>query len=1215
MPLEKPRASLAGLFELCGVLRKMTCTRSNHPSLSRFGRVILRALTPCLLCVACAVFLNSSLRAQNQSPSEAGAVSAKLETGYARLVFSFAHKPSHNVNSSTLNGGVLVLKFDQPVDVGLNAVTEKLPNYITSIRQDPDGKSLRFALARKIRVNTMEAGNDLYVDLLPEPWFGATPALPAAVLADLMRQAQEEQRLQRIKEDHDNRAASLGPVEVKVSEAPTFTRLEFLWRDKVPASLKRTNDRLDIIFDRIGDINLGPIKAHMPRFVEDISVSEADARMSVSLKIDNMRDVRLFEEGNAVYIDIQGPQRGAKEFKIGGSITESKVPILAPAGPGLVLYGQNPGQPPSEQAPSGQSSSEQAQIQAPEQSFLLSAQQQAVQLQPEEPKNKLPLQKMPAVMAEQQKPKDQQADILVPDVSSLDGIGQRIVFPFKNDTAAAIFQRGQTLWMIFVTGENIDTKPIVSLLERKLRRLSVDYKDKLAIMRLELEAPLLVSAATLDTSWLVTLGDKVAGRSDPAELKAHVAPDGRDVVNGYMNRAVAVQRVQDPAAGDELVVVLAMGPPIGLIKPQNFIDFTAFATTQGAALQPHVDDLNVRLDDIGFIVERPGSMAVSVALAPRSAEIHPGQVQNSFGFIDFENWKLGAPDEFYKIKQALIDRTAMEEGPARNAARLDLARFYIAYELGPEAVSVLNLVAKDDPATERELSFHIVRGVANIMSGRYEEAEHDLSNPLLDDNSDVAIWRGLIAAARKDWKLARRYLEKAQSVMLNYPRPLQAKIMSNLALATIELNDLVNTDALLDEALHLVGNDAGQAEVTLLRGRFNEAVGRYDVAIGFYKQIDVQRQPQFGVEASLRMIVLQERLGLIARDTAIKQLEALSFFWRGDDLELQIYSKLGDYLEKSDQFRAAFSIMRNANLANPASEISRELYDKMRIVFTSLFLDGKADDMPALEALSLFYDFRELVPAGRLGDQIIRGLAERLVDVDLLDQAIDLFSHQVDHRLNGMLRAEVGTELALVYLMNREPQKALSVLHRTRQATMPEDLEKRRTLFEARALAGAGRPELAIELLQGDGPEVMRLRADILWEGKSWKLCGEAFEKLLGERWQNNNPLSAQERNDVMRGALAYALAEDQKGVGDFRSKFMRLMEDTNEAHMFDVATGPIEQQGIEFRTLARSLASIDSLQEFWQTYRPHYKMHEKKNPLADAKPPTSEAKDVKNPA
>ena len=66
--------------------------------------------------------------------------------------------------------------------------------------------------------------------------------------------------------------------------------------------------------------------------------------------------------------------------------------------------------------------------------------------------------------------------------------------------------------------------------------------------------------------------------------------------------------------------------------------------------------------------------------------------------------------------------------------------------------------------------------------------------------------------------------------------------------------------------------------------------------------------------------------------------------------------------------------------------------------------------MPPIDALSLFYDFRDLTPVGRRGDEMIRKLADRLVSVDLLDQAAEVLQHQVDNRLQGAARAQVAVQ-------------------------------------------------------------------------------------------------------------------------------------------------------------------------------------------------------------
>src|SRR6202044_2188695 len=97
-----------------------------------------------------------------------------------------------------------------------------------------------------------------------------------------------------------------------------------------------------------------------------------------------------------------------------------------------------------------------------------------------------------------------------------------------------------------------------------------------------------------------------------------------------------------------------------------------------------------------------------------------------------------------------------------------------------------------------------------------------------------------------------------------------------------------------------------------------------------------------------------------------------------------------------------------------------------------LFLAGKGASLSAIDALALFYDFRELTPIGRRGDEMIRRLADRLVAVDLLDQAADLLQYQVDNRLEGAAKAQVATRLAVVYLMDHKADRALAALRSTR---------------------------------------------------------------------------------------------------------------------------------------------------------------------------------------
>jgi hypothetical protein len=246
--------------------------------------------------------------------------------------------------------------------------------------------------------------------------------------------------------------------------------------------------------------------------------------------------------------------------------------------------------------------------------------------------------------------------------------------------------------------------------------------------------------------------------------------------------------------------------------------------------------------------------------------------------------------------------------------------------------------------------------------------------------------------------------------------------------------------------------------------------------------------------------------------------------------------------------------------------------------------------MAPIDALSLFYDFRDLTPVGRRGDEMIRKLADRLVSVDLLDQAAELLQHQVDNRLQGSARSQVAVRLGVIYLMGRKPDRALQVLRTSRSADLPNELRSQRLLIEARAQSDVGRPELALEVIANlQGLEVERLRADILWKARRWRDAAEQIEKLYGERWSQFTPLSGQERADVLRAAVGYALAEDSIGLDRLRTKYAPKMTEGPDRRAFEVVTAPLNAKAPEFGDVAKVVAGADTLDAFLRDIRTKY--------------------------
>ena len=300
---------------------------------------------------------------------------------------------------------------------------------------------------------------------------------------------------------------------------------------------------------------------------------------------------------------------------------------------------------------------------------------------------------------------------------------------------------------------------------------------------------------------------------------------------------------------------------------------------------------------------------------------------------------------------------------------------------------------------------------------------------------------------------------------------------------------------------------------------------------------------------------------------------------------------LGQYSIQRRDYRRAFEVMRVAEQINPGAATSKLMNEEMQAAFADLYLDGKASELQPVQALALYYDYRELTPNGRRGDAMVRKLADRLVDVDLLPQAAKLLAYQVDNRLRGAARAQVAADLALVYLLDRRPDKALFTLAKTRQAQLPVAIERQRRVVEAKAMADSGNVEGALELISPlSGGEIDRLRGEILWAASRYADAGAQFERLLAGRWNDALPLTPEEQLEVLKAGISYSLINDRLSVDRLRSKYVAKMSATPNGSAFEAVTGPIVAGGSsDFNEIVKTVGAADTMATFLADYRKRY--------------------------
>lgn len=1146
------------------------------------------------LCFTLLLSIVSDARAQQPVPGEATLVNGG---GYARLLVKLAE----DVESEVVTAGqILVIRFKRPVAVSMDKVADALPDYVGSARRDPDGGALRLALSRRVSVNTMVAGERLFVDLLPDSWTGAPPALPADVVKELSERARVAERALRERQ----LAAELKkrpPVRVRAAVQPTFVRFTFELPDGSGVSSTLNAQKLTLLFNSAFNFDLADAKISAPSNISSIDQKVEGDTSTVELTLVGNVDVHTFREEKSYVVDIGFQQSDKPRAQV---IPETKPPTRATP-------------PPAEAAPALQQKSEaaaqppQAVSEKPAEPKV--AEVKVADVQPAAPPKIEPAESRPAVKAEsapvpaaapapapvvavpvtapEPTPAPSPAPAAAPGTPPVKLDARRrsdafaLSFAFPSATPAALFRRADTVWLVFDSNKPIDVDAIRTEGGSLIADVSGVALPRGQAVRIRLNRPQLFSLTGDERSWTLTMADSTQEPPQPLWSTRNVADPSRANLAIQLLNPGLVHRIVDPDAGDSIFVVTANLPARGFIRRQDFVEFTLLDTVHGVAVLPKSEDVSVDTSAGNVVVNRPGGVTISPAnTGPERATASVRPV------FDNVQWREFQQDDFFKRREALIAATFTNNEEQKLAARHDLARFYMARGFHHEAKGILNNALADQKAGQEDPATLIMHAVTSALVGQPEVSLKDLNNPAIGSNFDSQLWKAMALAQQEKWVEAREKFKNSEFSITSLPFDLQRIAITNAMRAAIEVKDYSGAGSRSND-LDIVGiTPEAKPAVAVLRGRLAEALKREKDALREYASAAQSSDRQAATEARLLEIALQLKRNETKEEDVLKELETLAVMWRGDRLEIKTLQLLFRIYAARDRYADAFATARAATRLQANSPGSRELQDEAAQMFTQVFLTAKGDDMPAIEALSLFFEYRELTPIGRRGDELIRRLTDRLVNLDLLDQASDLLQYQIEHRLEGAARAQVASRLATIYLMNRKPDRAVGAIRSTRIADLAGELRQQRLLLEARAQSDIGRHDLALDIISSsNGREAVRLRSDIHWAARRWRDSSEQIELYYGDRWRDFSALNPVEKSDIIRAAIGYALADDTLGLARFREKYAPLMSGETDKAIFDLASKPASASSAEYAQIAKLAATVDTLEGFLRDMRTRF--------------------------
>src|SRR6267142_6048164 len=161
------------------------------------GRALARMARRCLGAPLALVLLLTGLTWSQPCRAEGpvrGEATFAAGGGFARLVLKLAEDVESEVVTA---GSIIVIRFKRPVDIPVDRLSDAVPDYVGSARRDPDGTAIRLSLSRRATVNTMTAGERIFVDILPDSWTGPPPSLPSEVIRELSERARVAERALR----------------------------------------------------------------------------------------------------------------------------------------------------------------------------------------------------------------------------------------------------------------------------------------------------------------------------------------------------------------------------------------------------------------------------------------------------------------------------------------------------------------------------------------------------------------------------------------------------------------------------------------------------------------------------------------------------------------------------------------------------------------------------------------------------------------------------------------------------------------------------------------------------------------------------------------------------------------------------------------------------------------------------------------------------------
>ncbi|MDD3030445.1 MAG: hypothetical protein PHS57_09275 [Alphaproteobacteria bacterium] len=966
-------------------------------------------------------------------------------------------------------------------------------------------------------------------------------------------------------------AAQNAPVvTVRVGAHRAFDRIVFDWPQKVLYDVQRNGGSVSVLFKATGHIAYPKNLRYNLSRARDFETKTEGDYVIVTFRIDPSASIKSFFNETSVVLDIEGsslvgtpPQRGKKAVdapRVTASPRE-KVDVIISL----------PDEKISENKPVPQQQVENADVKPALAPRTAEGKEQSLALPPIDFTIDRPAK--PAVFSFVLTEKPMLVATLDPHVA----------------TRAAIYLRAGVGYVVFDKKMTLSPEELLNGHSSLIKIVPFPLPHN-AGYRFAVPSNATLLASLDGTAWKIYLSKK--NQTPPVTTTLVEQPDfalGARLLLPLPDSTQPI-RITDPVVGDSLILVpLAQSEAFNVER--RSVDLEILPAAQGLVIKPLSDSIIARAVSDGIEITAEGGLLLSDTSdtgAQKRSHLQSQAALKGKSIFDFTTW-AGKPGETFTQTRQRLQQTIVDVPEAeRNRARMELARFYFAHGMGEEAAALLEALADEVPDLRFHGDFLALLGASKILAYHPEEGLADLSSPGLAGQPEITLWQGIALAQLRSWKQAEEKLTSTERILAGYPEP----FFSRFFVLAIEAALAADQPYEAADWLHFVLNAPHAASINpalnFLRGVLDAKAGRAQEAEEAWRLAKNSQDRLYSVRAELALIDLGVAEGSLTPAHAADRLEALRFGWRGDDLEVDILRRLGQFYIQAKNLKAGINALAKAATLYPSSPLVPLIRTEMESTFRDIFIGTLGEQLSPLDTLSLYNQYRDLLPPGKESDAVVAGLAERLVSIDLLDQAAILLEDLAKNRLKGKARLEAISRLAAIRLLDHKPTQALDALALTGKDPIPDDIKNERMLLRARALSEMDQPAEVDALLKDNtSPGALLLRADLAMKAKQWKTASTLLMELVGPPPPENKSLSPDKASWLLNAAIACAMLDDQDCLGALARDYGNTMKQQAQSNMFDLLTQP-ESMG-QMSNLAAAQAQLsqtDMFSGFLNSYR-----------------------------